>query len=302
MTAPAIDPEVAAAVLDQSADYRVLRRLQTRQRYHDESWNLGDPSRVKLGLIVDVETTGLLHGHDQIIEFAAAQFTYDAVSGAVYEVRDQYQGFREPSVQISEEARSKHHITDEMLKGQTLDPARIAEMLQGVSLVIAFNSGFDRRMVEAEFPAFANVAWGDACFEIDWESIGCVGRKLENVLLHCCGVFYEAHRAMDDVLATLHAIATADVGETPALRALLEAARTPTTRVWATRAPFDLKDELKTRGYKWAADRKTWYKDVRAERGTQPVSVELTFLECNGVRPLLNTLTAKERYSVREDR
>jgi hypothetical protein len=31
------------------------------------------------------------------------------------------------------------------------------------------------------------------------------------------------------------------------------------------------------------------------------VSVELTFLECNGVRADIKTLTAKERFSVRSD-
>jgi DNA polymerase-3 subunit epsilon len=248
-----------------------------------------------------VETTGLKHGHDQIVEFAAVQFTYDASNGFVYEVRSGYQGFQEPTVPISAEARSKHRITDDMLKGETLDADRIAQLLDGVSLVVAFNSDFDRRMIERQFPAFANVAWADACFEIDWEAAGSVGRKLENVLAHCCGVFYEAHRAMDDVVATLHALATADIGETPALLALLEAARMPTTRIWAIRSPFEMKDELKERGYRWHERKKTWYKDVRAERGTDAVSVELVFLECNGVRPDLKTLTAKERFSVRAD-
>jgi DNA polymerase-3 subunit epsilon len=106
---------------------------------------------------------------------------------------------------------------------------------------------------------------------------------------------------MDDVCATIHALATGDVGDKPPMLHLLEAARMPTTRIWAIRSPFEMKDELKARGYKWADRRKTWYKDVRAERGTDAVSVELIFLESNGVRPDLKTLTAKDRYSVRED-
>lgn len=301
MAAPALDLESMAATLAQSPDFKVLRRLNPQSKYHDEAWNLGDRSRVRVGMVVDVETTGLRHGHDQIVEFAAQRFTYDAENGFIYDVREWYHGFQQPTVPISDEARSKHRITDADLVGKSLDAGAIAQLLDGVSIVIAYNSDFDRRMIEAQFPAFANVAWGDACFEIDWESAGCVGRKLENVLLHCCGVFYEAHRAMDDVLATLHALATADIGETPALLALLEAARTPTTRIWARRSPFEMKDELKARGYRWHERQKTWYKDVRAERGTDAVSVELVFLECNGVRPDIKTLTAKDRFSVRAD-
>jgi DNA polymerase-3 subunit epsilon len=156
-------------------------------------------------------------------------------------------------------------------------------------------------MVERRLPAFRDVPWACACFGVDWDAFGVVGRKLENVLLHACGVFFDAHNAADDVAATVHALATAQKDGRPAMAYLLESARTPTTRVWARGAPFDLKDDLKLRGYRWQAARKTWYKDVAAERGTQPVSAELTFLECHGVRAEITTLSAKDRFSVRAD-
>src|SRR5262249_10358220 len=53
MTATALDLETMAATLEQSDRYRVLRRLVPRKQYHEEPWNLGDRSRVKLGLVVD---------------------------------------------------------------------------------------------------------------------------------------------------------------------------------------------------------------------------------------------------------
>jgi len=45
-------------------------------------------------------------------------------------------------------------------------------------------------------------------------------------------------------------------GETgaTALKVLLESAREPSLRVWATGSPFESKDVLKTRGYRWEAD------------------------------------------------
>lgn len=299
------DLAAAVALVEASEDFRILRRLMPRKRYRDESWNLGDPSRVKLGLVVDVETTGLRHGYDQIIEFAALQFSYDAVSGGVYEVRSGYQGYQQPTVPISDEARAKHGITDDMLKGESLNADRIEQLLDGVSLIVAYNSDFDRRMIEPQFPAFAALPWGDACFEVDWESAGSVGRKLENVLAHCCGVFYEAHHAMDDAVATLHALATASVGGMPALLALLESARTPTTRIWATNAPFGVKDDLKARGYRWfggnARRVKAWYLDVRKEHTDRAVQAETEWLYSIGADPDFTTLTAKERFSVRSD-
>jgi DNA polymerase-3 subunit epsilon len=301
MTAPALDLETMAATLEASESYRVLRRLTPRKKFNDEPWNLGDKSQVKVALVLDVESTGLDTSHDEIIELAAFAVSYDAVSGTVYEIRSGYHGYEQPTIPISAEARAKHHITDEMVAGERLDDERIMQLLATAGLVVAYNASFDRQMVERRVPAFRDVPWACACFGVDWDAFGVVGRKLENVLLHACGVFFDAHNAADDVAATVHALATAQKDGRPAMAYLLESARTPTTRVWARGAPFDLKDDLKLRGYRWQPARKTWYKDVAAERGTQPVSAELTFLECHGVRAEITTLSAKDRFSVRAD-
>jgi len=47
---------------------------------------------------------------------------------------------------------------------------------------------------------------------------------------------------------------------------VLDRARTPTWRIWAENSPFDLKDVLKERGYRWngegAGAPRAWYIDV----------------------------------------
>lgn len=52
----------------------------------------------------------------------------------------------------------------------------------------------------------------------------------------------------------------------PALAVLLAQARKKTMRVWAEHSPFDLKDALKRRGYRWSARSdcrpRSWYVDV----------------------------------------
>jgi DNA polymerase-3 subunit epsilon len=51
-----------------------------------------------------------------------------------------------------------------------------------------------------------------------------------------------------------------------ALSRLLKAARTPLWRVWAENSPFELKDVLKARGYRWNGDGngrpRAWWRDV----------------------------------------
>lgn len=55
-----------------------------------------------------------------------------------------------------------------------------------------------------------------------------------------------------------------------ALAMLLENARGEIVRIWAERSPFDLKDELKKRGYRWSPGDdgrpKSWYIDVDQDR------------------------------------
>ena len=47
-------------------------------------------------------------------------------------------------------------------------------------------------------------------------------------------------------------------GTGTALAHLLQAARNPSYRLSATNAPFDAKDLLKARGYRWNADQRVW--------------------------------------------
>jgi hypothetical protein len=81
------------------------------------------------------------------------------------------------------------------------------------------------------------------------------------------GLFYQAHRAVDDCQALLEVLASELPGaKRPTLAVLLERARRKTMRIWAEQSPFDLKDELKKRGYRWSdgADGRleSWYRDV----------------------------------------
>jgi DNA polymerase-3 subunit epsilon len=300
MTAPALDLETMAATLAQSPDFRVLRRFVGKTHYADEDWNFGDPARTRLALYIDTETTDLDREACAILEFAAVQFSYDAENGQVLSIVDEYQGFEESARAISAEAQSKHGITAEMVKGQELDEGRIRGMLAKSAIVIAHNASFDRPVVERRLVDFETVPFACSFRDVPWDLFGCDNAKLSTILATTCREFYEAHHALDDCRVGVHVLASSWVEDTSAMSYLLDNARRPTVRVWANGSPFDSKEMLKARGYKWAGGVKKWYRDMRQDDAQD----EANWLVANaGVRaPTATAFDAKDKYSMRMEK
>jgi len=291
--------EAMAQALDATGDFLVLRRFVPPTTYDGPS-----PSGVRRGLIVDVETTGLDWSTDAIIEFGAVPFEFDR-EGRVYDVHAPLEFFEDPGRPIPDDVIALTGITDAMVRGQRIDDAAVQAALDSASLVIAHNAGFDRKFLERRFPAFAQKHWACSQTEVAWERFGCRGRKLDYLMFRCCGLFHTGHRAADDCQATLHVLATPRNGEQSPLQGLLERARRTTHRVWATASPFDSKDTLRSRGYKWhggsAQRAKAWYRDLGDREAMQ---AELEWLREAVYAPAPSAattqeFTAKERYSER---
>ena len=141
-----------------------------------------------------------------------------------------------------------------MVVGKRIDDAAVARLLEGVGIVIAHNARFDRRFLEPRLPVFASLPWGCSWAEVPWETAGIESTKLE-YLAYRYGFFYDGHRAEIDCLAVLE-ILRRPFGETgaTALKALIDSARQPSFWLWATNSPFDSKDVLKQRGYRWVPE------------------------------------------------
>ena len=176
--APALTLEAMAATLEKSADYKVLRRLQPVLQFARQSQ--GECLRV---IVLDTETTGLDHASDKIIELAMLQVDVDRATGLPVGDVQVYDGLEDPGIVISAEIQAITGISNEMVSGQSLDLARITQLLQGVDLVIAHNAAFDRPFCEARLPAFAKLSWACSFAEIDWKKEGHGSSKLEYLAL-----------------------------------------------------------------------------------------------------------------------
>lgn len=291
--------EEMATQLAAHPDYRVLRRLDpTRQRPALTG------STVRRAAIVDTETTGTDPAADRIIELAILVFEYCHATGTIGRVLETYDGLEDPGMLIPTESTAIHGITDAMVAGQRIDDTRVGQILDGVGIVIAHNAGFDRKFLEPRLPVFEGLPWGCSWQEIPWAQAGIASAKLE-YLAYRSGFFYEAHRAEADCHALLQVLAQPlEATGSTALKALLDSARGPSFRLWANQSPFETKDVLKQRGYRWDAARRCWSLEARSQQAVQDAVEWMrdSVYAGKSVELDLDEFDAKNRYSVRAGR
>jgi len=295
-----LDLESAARVLEDSADYRVLRRLPVRDRFADGPI---DADQLASAVVLDTETTGIDTERDQVIELALVRFRYVAATGALVDIENVYSALEDPGTPIPPGATAIHGITDAMVRGQCVDDARVTELLRDAAWVVAHNAGFDRRFVERRWPVFESCRWVCSYAEVPWAEEGYPGAKLEYLVTQA-GFFFDAHRSEMDCRALLEVLRQPlpRLGRT-VWQQLLASGGQVTHRLWALGSPFESKDLLKARGYRWHAGRRCWHTQLPV--GEQ--AGELTWLRENiyGGRSReieIEDCDATQRYSARPGR
>ncbi len=289
--------DAMAAALNGSDRYRVLRRLAPRPPITPP-----DGLETRRGLFLDVETTGLDPTRDEIIELAMVPFTY-GLDGRIFAVHEAFEKFREPSTPIPPENTALTGITDAMVAGKIIDPAEVREFAACASLVVAHNAAFDRRFVERLSDVFVTRPWACSMTQVDWAAEGFEGTKLAYLVMGA-GFFYNRHRAVHDCHAALELLATnLPKSGVLAMARLLERARRPSCRIWAANAPFDLKDLLKARGYRWNGEMnahpRAWYIDVDGEAREGELAYLAREIYQRQVDLPVHAITAYERFSDR---
>jgi len=138
---------------------------------------------------------------------------------------------------------------------------------------------------------------------VDWKKHGFAGVKLD-YLLTSAGFFHGAHRATDDCMAVLELLARPLPGQsTTAFATLLAHARKKSIRIWAQGTPFELKDVLKRRGYRWSDGSdgrlKSWYIDVDESKRDSELRYLKEEIYQRDVDILCREISALDRFSNR---
>lgn len=299
----ALEIEIAVSELRATGNFKVFRKLDlaTDSRFTRHTF-----PNSQIGLCLDTETTGLDHSKDKIIELGIVAFEFNPDTAEIIRIIDSYSGFEDPGFPLPEIIKEITGLTDEILSGQAFDDDQVNALISRASLVVAHNAGFDRKFAEKRYPAFADMPWACSINQIPWESEGIKTKVLE-YLLFKYGWFINAHRALVDAEGVLGLLMeNLPKSGAPVFRVLLDAYCKETSKFYAVNAPYDMKDKLKARGYRWndgtQGGNKSWYISVPTDLESEELAWLASEIYPGGRTDSVQIcrVTAFDRFSVRE--
>jgi DNA polymerase-3 subunit epsilon len=284
-------------------NYQVLRRVP--ETYESI---MGSKFRKFSAVIIDLETMGLEANKDAIIELGLLKFSFTNEEG-ITEVLDTYNELNDPHMDIPELVTKITGITNSDVSGKEIDWKKVSKLVASSDLVICHNAGFDRNFLELQTPEavqtlFQKIPFGCTLNDIDWNERGYESRKLD-YLNWKLGYFYEGHRALTDCWATFNLL-TKEVGAFDELKVNVKAIK---TILCAVDAPFDKKDLLRSRKYKWsdgsAGLPKCWWTVISQDEFIEETNYLEREVYCKkGITAKLPCakITAQIRYSYRAEK
>ena len=213
---------------------------------------------------LDLETTGTNKDTCKIIEFAGKTTAIDKNNGELIGIIDQYQSFNDPEESITPQITRITGITNEDVEGHSLDWELISQMIDKADIIVAHNASFDRAFMDRYLPLSKDKVWGCSLNDINWVKRGFNARGQE-ILCIWHGFYYESHRAMYDVDALIHLVTYEIEGQNKASLELISNSTKPVYKIAAINSPFETKDFLKARKYRWNPEKRYWWKNILLE-------------------------------------
>lgn len=289
--------------LAKDPNYQILRQVPTTFVKRPSS-----ESKFFIATIIDTETMGLDANQHEIIELGMLSFSFSS-EGGILEVIETYNELNDPGKPIPAEITKVTGIRDEDVRGKSLDWSYLSGLLKQTHLIICHNAAFDRNFLELQThpslqPLIQTLPFACTVQDIDWKARGIESSKLDYINWKL-GFFYQGHRAINDCWATFNLLIQAE----GAFDELKDRVRKKETLLSATNAPFDKKDLLKARNYRWADGASHLPKGWHITIGNNQLADEKRWLDAEiyGKEGVSDTLpqaqiTARTRYSQRAQR
>jgi DNA polymerase III subunit epsilon len=157
----------------------------------------------KLGLFLDVETTGLGPDSDEIIELALKLFSYRVDTGEILDMKEEDSFLREPISTSAKRNYNKafqiHGIPYEAVLGKSFDDIKIKKYFYLAEAAFAHNASFDRSFLYRMYPEINELDWYCTMRSIPWKTYGFPNSKLLTLLQVHQITNFQTHRAMDDI-------------------------------------------------------------------------------------------------------
>jgi DNA polymerase-3 subunit epsilon len=259
--------------LNQSNQYRVITKY-----IKPEFYNLSADVPKKIGVFLDIESTGLSYTDDKLIELGMVKFEYSA-DGRIFRILEEFNGYQDPGRNISPFITELTGISDDMVKGKNIEETAVSEYLEDVDLIIAHNAKFDRSFFETTFPTIKPKAWACSMFDVNWNQESIESFKLEYIS-YKYNFFYEGHRAIIDCLVGIHILSQELYNSKQlVLKQLLDNAMQPRFKLWAKNAAYVHKDLLRSRKYRWETHPAHGFKAWSIELPENQVEAEINYLK-----------------------
>lgn len=213
-------------------------------------------------LVIDVETNGLDCQKNHIIELGYVKLEISKKTGLVQKVLSKYSCLQEITEPLSVNIIKITGITDEDLKGQSIDWNLLNEDVKDVDFCVAHNSNFDRPFVESKIKNLRDKKWLCSYNDISWDDWD-FPKKSQEALCEYHGFYFVGHRAVNDVEALSELLQKTNPNEDKTyFLSLIEKMNSIEHLVVARNTPFESRIVLKECNFLWEPNHKFWYKYI----------------------------------------
>lgn len=229
----------------QEGDCRVLTEMP---RVFSGKYKQGD----NIGVAIDFETTGLDPEVDEILSLGFIKFGFNDEMEITHVIEsDQF--YNEPTIEIPELITTLTGIDIETVRGKKITKETFDYVFNGTEIAIAHNAKFDRQFADRNYRS--DIIWGCTNADLNLrEKYNVPSGSLGVLMAYLKDYYFGHHDALEDCWALLHLLAIDDH-----FAQVVTKCYTESWDIYARNSPFESKDALKKRGYKWSGDMKMWF-------------------------------------------